>query len=248
MRSLIDRLEERPLFLRLAIVGEPTGMAIATGHKGKIAARATCRGVAGHSALAPKSLNAVHLACDFVGALRRLQDEIERSGPRDADYDVPYTTLHAGRIDGGTTLNLVPARCTVDFEIRNIAEDDPGAILSCLADEAAALTAARHGLFPEAGIEIERLNEYPGLATPADSVAVDFLRGLLDDATLRKVAFGTEGGLFAGRLGIPTLVCGPGSMDQGHKADEFIALSQLADCDRMMESTSRQDRRLARRR
>ncbi|MEH2492679.1 M20/M25/M40 family metallo-hydrolase [Bradyrhizobium sp. AZCC 2230] len=102
-------------------------------------------------------------------------------------------------------------------------------------DEAAAIVAARHGDFPEASIGIQRLNDYPGLATPADSAVVDFLRGLLDEAPLRKVAFGTEGGLFADRLGIPTVVCGPGSMEQGHKADEFIAVDQLAACDRLME-------------
>lgn len=235
VRSLIDALETRPVRPRFAIVGEPTGMAIATGHKGKLAARATCCGVTGHSALAPKALNAIHLACDFVGTLRRLQDDIERTGPRDADYDVPYTTLHAGRIEGGTALNIVPERCTLDFEIRNVAEDDPEAILARLMDEAAALAAARRGDFPEASIGIERLNDYPGLANRPDSAVVDFLRGLLDEAPLRKVAFGTEGGLFSDRLGIPTLVCGPGSMEQGHKADEFIAIDQLAACDRLME-------------
>lgn len=235
VRSLIDRLAGRPLRPKLAIIGEPTAMAIATGHKGKLAARATCCGVTGHSALAPNALNAIHLACDFVGALRGLQSEIERDGPRDADYDIPYTTLHAGRIAGGTALNIVPERCTIDFEIRNVAEDDPEAILARLMDEAAALVAARRERFPDAGIGFERLNDYPGLAMPAASEAVAFLRGILDESALCKVAFGTEGGLFSQRLGIPVLVCGPGSMEQGHKADEFIALDQLAACDRMMD-------------
>lgn len=235
VRSLIDRLAGRPLRPRLAIIGEPTAMAIATGHKGKLAARATCCGVTGHSALAPNALNAIHLACDFIGALRGLQSKIEREGPRDADYDIPYTTLHAGRIAGGTALNIVPERCTIDFEIRNVAEDDPEAILARLMDEAAALVAAQRERFPGAGIGFERLNDYPGLAMPAASEAVAFLRGILDDSALCKVAFGTEGGLFSQRLGIPVLVCGPGSMEQGHKADEFIALDQLSACDRMMD-------------
>ena len=235
VRSLIDRLETRPLRPRLAIIGEPTSMAIATGPKGKLAARATCCGVTGHSALAPNALNAIHLACDFVGALRGLQGEIERDGPRDADYDIPYTTLHAGIIAGGTALNIVPERCTVDFEIRNVAEDDPEAILNRLMDEAATLVAAQRTRFPEADIGFERLNDYPGLTTPVASEAVAFLRGILDGSTLCKVAFGTEGGLFSQRLGIPVLVCGPGSMEQGHKADEFITLDQLAACDGMMD-------------
>lgn len=235
VRSLIDLLAARGFAARLAIIGEPTQMRIATGHKGKLAARATCCGVSGHSALAPKALNAIHLACDFVGALRRRQDELAESGARDDDYDIPYSTIHAGVIAGGTALNIVPSLCSVDFEIRNIAADDPTAILEGLMDEAAALAAAQQAAHPEAAIRIERLNDYPGLATPAESEAVRFVAGLLEDGATHKVAFGTEGGLFSSRLGVPALVCGPGSMDQGHKPDEFITLDQLAACDRFME-------------
>lgn len=235
VRSLIDLLATRGFAARLAIIGEPTQMRIATGHKGKLAARATCCGVSGHSALAPKALNAIHLACDFVGALRRRQDELAKSGARDDDYDIPYTTIHAGVIAGGTALNIVPSLCTVDFEIRNVAADDPAAILDGLMDAAAALAAAQQAAHPEAAIRIERLNDYPGLATSAESEAVRFVAALLDDGATHKVAFGTEGGLFSSRLGVPALVCGPGSMDQGHKPDEFITLDQLAACDRFME-------------
>ncbi|WID98641.1 acetylornithine deacetylase [Bosea vestrisii] len=235
VRSLIDLLAARGFAARLAVIGEPTQMRIATGHKGKLAARAICCGVSGHSALAPKALNAIHLACDFVATLRQRQDELAQNGARDDDYDIPYTTLHAGVIAGGTALNIVPSLCTVDFEIRNIAADDPAAILNGLMDEAAALAAARQTTHPEAAIRIERLNDYPGLATPAESEAVRFVAALLDDGATHKVAFGTEGGLFSSRLGVPALVCGPGSMDQGHKPDEFITLDQLAACDRFME-------------
>lgn len=234
VRSLIDTLRPR-LRPNLAIIGEPTNMTIATGHKGKLAARAICHGVTGHSALAPKALNAIHLACDFVAALRRLQEEIRHSGMRDLDYDVPYSTLHAGRIEGGTALNIVPDRCTLEFEIRSLPEDDAEATLSRLMEEAASIAEARHGIFPVARIEIERLNEYPGLGTPADSAAVAFMSELVEQPALRKVAFGTEGGLFSSELGIPTIICGPGSMEQGHKADEFISLDQLDACDRLMD-------------
>ena len=129
----------------------------------------------------------------------------------------------------------MPERCSVDFEIRNVAEDDPEAILTRLMDEAAALVDAQRARFPQAEIGFERLNDYPGLTTPAQSEAVAFLRGILGESRLCKVVFGTEGGLFSQRLGIPVLVCGPGSMEQGHKADEFIALDQLSACDRMMD-------------
>ncbi|MEP9379262.1 acetylornithine deacetylase [Aquabacter sp. CN5-332] len=235
VRSLIERLETAPIRPLMCIVGEPTLLRIATGHKGKLAARATCCGVEGHSALAPKALNAIHLACDFVGVLREHQDRIAEEGTRDPDYEVPFTTLHAGVIAGGTALNIVPNRCTVDFEIRNIAEDDASQILDRLMDDAARLVQRSRGAFPEADIAFEVVNTYPGLATPSDAPIVAFVRRLIEDPSTFKVAFGTEGGLFDGRLSIPTIICGPGSMDQGHKPDEYIALDQLAACDRMMD-------------
>ena len=235
VRSLIDLLAARGMRPRLTIVGEPTEMRIATGHKGKLAARATCHGRAGHSALAPDALNAIHLACDFVGALRDAQDALAAEGARDPDYAVPYTTLHAGRIDGGTALNIVPSRCTVDFEIRTVAGDDAEAILGKLRAAGEAIAVGRREAFPEAGIEIEPVNAYPGLATPVESEAVAFLAALVGPGPTGKVAFGTEGGLFSGRLGTPTLICGPGSMDQGHRPDEFVALAQLSACDAMLD-------------
>lgn len=235
VRSLIERMEQAPVRPHMCIVGEPTSLRIATGHKGKLAARATCCGVEGHSALAPRALNAIHLACDFVGVLREQQDRLAAEGARDPDYDIPYTTVHAGVIGGGTALNIVPNRCTVDFEIRNIAQDDASQILNRLMDGAAKLVEQRKGAFPQADIVVDVVNTYPGLATPPDAPIVDFVRLLVEDPATFKVAFGTEGGLFDSRLSIPTVICGPGSMDQGHKPDEFISLDQLALCDRMMD-------------
>ncbi len=235
VRSLIERLAAAPFRPRCCIVGEPTGLRIATGHKGKLAARATCCGLAGHSALAPRALNAIHLACDFVGRLRDRQAQLASGGPRDRDYDIAYTTIHVGRIGGGTALNIVPDRCTVDFEIRNVAADDPDALLAAIIGDADAIAAAHRGRFAGADIEISTVNAYPGLATPETAEVVAFVGALVEDPAPFKVAFGTEGGLFSDRLGVPTVVCGPGSMAQGHKPDEYVALDQLAACDRMMD-------------
>lgn len=235
VHSLLDRLAARDVRPRLAIVGEPTGMCVATGHKGKIAARAACHGVAGHSSAPSRALNAIHLACDFVGTLRARQDELARRGARDNDYTVPHTTVHVGRIDGGTALNIVPSLCTVAFEIRHIAADDADAILGRIVEDGEAVAAACRDRFPDARIAIETFNTYPGLYTQPDSEAVAFLHGLVGPGPTGKVAFGTEGGLFAARLDVPTVICGPGSMEQGHTADEFIALDQLAACDAMMD-------------
>ena len=231
-----------PVRPALCIVGEPTGMAVVTGHKGKAAARATCTGRDGHSALAPTALNAIHLAADFLAALRTRQAGIAAAGRRDEGYAVPYTTLHAGRIDGGVALNIVPNRCTLDFEIRNLAADDPAAILAGLRADAERIVAPERPRFPEAAIALEVTNAYPGLDTDPAADAVALVRTLAGvEAAIGtgtgtgKVAYGTEAGLFVETLAIPTVVCGPGDMAQGHRPDEFIAEADLAACDAMLD-------------
>ncbi len=234
VRSLIDLLEGAPVRPRFCIVGEPTAMQVATGHKGKVALRATCTGREGHSALAPLALNALHLAADFLNEIRALQAEIAAHGTKDGDYDVPYTTIHAGKMAGGVQVNIVPNHATIDFEIRSLAQDDPETMIAKLRARAAALIAPLQAEFPEADIRVERLWDYPGLGTPSDAAVVNFVKGLTGANGTIKVAFGTEGGLFDRRLGIPTVICGPGSMAQGHKPDEFVTTEQMARCEAMM--------------
>ncbi|CAM5558304.1 succinyl-diaminopimelate desuccinylase [Mycolicibacterium aubagnense] len=235
VRSLVEMLGTAPRKPLLCIVGEPTSMQVATGHKGKLAARAFCKGREGHSALAPLALNAIHLGCDFIGALRSEQDRLARDGARDGDYDIPYTTVHAGKINGGVALNIVPNLCQVDFEIRNVAADNPDIILDRLRGEAARIATAAADIAPEAAIDIEITNTYPGLDTPANSEVVAFVKSLTGANGTIKVAFGTEGGLFSRDVGTPTVVCGPGSMAQGHKPDEFVTVEQMHRCDDMLE-------------
>ncbi len=236
VRSLIDMLADAPIRPMMCIVGEPTGMAVATGHKGKVALRATCTGREGHSALAPMSLNALHLAADFIGILRAVQARVVAEGLRDGDYDVPYTTLHAGTMHGGVQVNIVPNRAVIDFEIRALAGDDPEALIADLRTSVDALLAPLRADFPEADIVIARLWDYPGLGTPSQAQVVNFVKGLTGANGTIKVAYGTEGGLFSARLGIPTVICGPGSMAQGHKPDEYVSIEQLARCDAMLDA------------
>lgn len=235
VRGMIEALAARPCRPALCIVGEPTGMRIAVGHKGKLALHACCHGREGHSALAPRALNALHLGASFIAALQRRQQELAAHGPRDPDYDIPYSTIHAGVMRGGTALNIVPGRCEIAFEIRNVAADDPRAILAAIEADADAIAAPHRPLFPEARIDVRAVSGYPGLGTPPEAPAVRLLRRILDhDDPAIKVAFGTEGGLFDQGLGLSTAVCGPGFMDQGHKPDEFIGIDQLARCDAML--------------
>ena len=234
VRSLVEMLEGAPIRPRFCIVGEPTAMQVATGHKGKVALRATCTGREGHSALAPLALNALHLAADFITALRALQARVAESGPKDGDYDVPYTTIHVGKMSGGVQVNIVPNSAVLDFEIRSLAEDDPEALIAALREAAEAIVAPLRAEFPEAAIVVERLWDYPGLGTPTDAAVVNFVKGLTGANGTIKVAFGTEGGLFSTRLGIPTVICGPGSMAQGHKPDEYVAVEQIDRCRAML--------------
>lgn len=234
VRSLIDMLDAAPVRPRFCIVGEPTGMQVATGHKGKIALRATCIGREGHSALAPMALNALHLAADFVNVIRALQARVAQTGLRDGDYDVPYTTLHVGKLNGGVQVNIVPNHAVLDFEIRSLAGEDTDALIADLRAAAEAIVAPLGADFPEAAIKVERLWDYPGLGTASDAGVVNFVKSLTGANGTFKVAFGTEGGLFDARLGIPTVICGPGSMAQGHKPDEFVAVEQMQRCQEMM--------------
>jgi len=215
------------------IVGEPTSMRAAIGHKGKVFLRATCHGTPGHTAMAPDFLNALHLAADFISALRDIQTRIEKSGPRDPAYAIPYSTVHAARLAGGVALNIVPERAVLDFEVRHLASHDPRTIIADIEAAAEAIAAPHRARFPDARIEVEVVKSYPGLDTPADHPFVATVCDATGGVETTKVAYGTEAGYFAG-LGIPTVVCGPGDMDQGHKPDEFVAVSQLAACDAML--------------
>ena len=236
VRSMIDMLNNAPIRPQMCIVGEPTGLLVATGHKGKIAARAKCIGCAGHSALAPFAVNALYLANDFITKLRKVQETLRLGATQDHDYDVPYTTLHVGRIKGGGALNIVPHLCELDFEIRNLAQDDAAEILNNLTQAAKSIALEAQNIASEANIEIEVFNTYPGLDTAGNEPVVGFVKSLTGANSTIKVAYGTEGGLFDQRLGVPTVVCGPGDMAQGHKPDEFITETQLSACDAMLDN------------
>lgn len=234
VRSMVEMLALSPVKPRFCIVGEPTAMQVATGHKGKVALRATCVGREGHSALAPLALNALHLAADFVNAVRALQADVAANGLSDGDYDVPYSTLHVGKLNGGVQVNIVPNHAVIDFEIRSVAGEDVEGLIDRLRAAAEAIVAPLRQEFPEVEIRVERLWDYPGLGTPSEAAVVNFVKGLTGANGTMKVAFGTEGGLFDARLGIPTVICGPGSMAQGHKPDEFVSVEQMARCEAMM--------------
>ncbi len=233
VRRMIDMLESAPERPGFCIVGEPTSLRVGIAHKGKVGAICRCHGVEAHSALADSGLNAIYLAAEMINGIRDLQSRVKSEHEHDDRFGVPWTTLHVGTIHGGTALNIIPNMCEFRFEIRNLKSDDPMAIMAKIRDHADRIKAGYTNDFPQADIEIEIFNEYPALDTSPEEEVVGYVQSLLEPggAAPIKIDFGTEGGLFRTRLGIPTVVCGPGSMRQGHKPDEFLSKSELARCD-----------------
>jgi acetylornithine deacetylase len=230
VRDLIARLRDAPVKPLGCFVGEPTQMGVVTGHKGKRSLRVTVRGRTCHSSLAPQGVNAVEYAARLIVKIRDIAERLAREGARDPLYDVPYTTAHTGVVSGGIALNIVPDTCVFEFEFRSIAADDIDALLGeVVAYARQDLEPAMKAVAPEAGITFEDKSGFPGLETPAAHDLVALTKRLAGVSDHSKVAYGTEAGLFAA-AGIPSVVIGPGSIEQAHKADEFVAVSELAKC------------------
>ena len=228
VQRMLDLLEHQPIKPSCCIIGEPTGMEVVIGHKGKLATRVKVRGHACHSGQSPLGVNAIDFASELIVYIRKLAHEKAQNGPFDKDYEVPYTTLHTGVVGGGTALNIVPNLCQFDFEIRHLYEENPQHLLDQIKSFARDhLEKEMHLIDSDTGFDFETLATYPGLLTDPGIEFVNYVKQLLDNDAHSKVIFGSEGGLFQKRLGIPTLVCGPGNIDQAHKANEYISLDQL---------------------
>ena len=242
VRRLLDQLRPLEVKPRLCIIGEPTDMKVINAHKGKFSARCRLRGYESHSSLAPTGVNAIDYAAKLVVRLAEMAERKQKDGPFDEQYDVAHTTVHTGVIEGGTALNIVPRDCFFDFEFRNLPAEDPEALFEELR------AYAKEELEPEmqakregTGIAFEILSRFPGLDTPADHEVVQLAKSLTGANDTAKVAFGTEAGLFS-ESGIPAVVCGPGSIEQAHKPNEFVALEQIDLCeaffDRLLDRVS----------
>ncbi|MDR0207709.1 MAG: acetylornithine deacetylase [Pseudomonas putida] len=234
VRSMLAALEQRPHKPTLCLIGEPTELKPVLGHKGKLAMRCQVHGAACHSAYAPYGVNAIEYAARLIGKLGEIGERLAAPELHDERFDPPFSTVQTGVIKGGRALNILPAECEFDFEVRAL----PGFDAQVVADELerfaeAELLPRMQAVQADTGVSLRPLSAYPGLATPADSEAARLLALLSGSSEFGTVAFGTEGGLFD-QAGIPTVVCGPGSMDQGHKPDEFVSLAQLQGCDALL--------------
>jgi acetylornithine deacetylase len=234
VRPMLAELEKRLHKPRLCLIGEPTELKPVLGHKGKLAMRCHVKGAACHSAYAPYGVNAIQYAARLIGRLEEIGSTLAQPEHHDRRFDPPFSTVQTGVIKGGRALNIVPAECEFDFEVRALPGVDAQEVADQLQTYAQAeLLPTMRSVQADTGIRLQPLSAYPGLATSPDSEAARLLALISESNDFGTVAFGTEGGLF-GEAGIPTVVCGPGSMDQGHKPDEFISLEQLAGCDAML--------------
>jgi acetylornithine deacetylase len=237
VRSLVAALAGRSPRPALCIVGEPTEMQVILGHKGGRGYHVHVAGKEAHSSLAPQAVNAIQYAGELIAFIAGLAQQLAEQGPRDALFDVPHTTISIGLVEGGTAINIVPKDCRFTFEYRYLPGVDPETIIARIEAHASAVLEPRmHAVAAESGIRFEPAYRYPALDMAPDHPAVSLVKTLAGRNDHAKVAFGTEGGLFQSLAGIPTIVCGPGSIGQAHRPDEFIALDQVARCEGFLDA------------
>lgn len=234
VRTLLDALSARADKPAICLIGEPTELQPVLGHKGKLGMRCEVQGAACHSAYAPQGVNAIEYAAKLIHHLTLIGQRLAAPEHHDARFDPPFTTVQTGLIQGGRALNIVPADCTFDFEVRTLPQDDAQEVARELESYAQReLLPAMHAVNRDAAIRFYPISSYPGLYTAAQSAAARLVAHLTGSEKFSTVAFGTEGGLFH-QSGIPCVICGPGSMAQGHKPDEFITVEQLNACDALL--------------
>ena len=231
VRSLIDALRSRPVKPYAVIVGEPTEMKVVRAHKGKLSYRCHVRGHEAHSSLSHLGVNAVEAAAEAIAYLKGLARRFRDEGPFDDALAPPYTTVHTGTVRGGTALNIVPKDCSFEFEFRHLPDDDPHDLLENFrAYVSARIEPEMRAVSPDTGFRLEPLSHIPGLNTDEESDVVQLAKALTGQNSTAKVAFGTEAGLFQDN-DMPAVVCGPGSIEQAHKPNEYISLEQVERCE-----------------
>ncbi len=231
---LIADLAQAGIKPQSCIVGEPTLMRPVIAHKGKKGFRCNVRGFACHSAYAPMGVNAVEAAAEAVAFLKSMARRHRDNGPYDRGFDVAHTTVHTGVMRGGTALNIVPHECTFDFEFRHLPGDDPDALFAEFRNYLdTSLVPEMRAVHADSGFEIVPLSVLPALDNGPEMEVVGLAQELSGNSDIGKVSYGTEGSQFQ-RAGIPTVVCGPGSIEQAHKPNEYVAIEQVEKCEQFI--------------
>ncbi|MDE0589412.1 acetylornithine deacetylase [Halocynthiibacter sp. C4] len=229
-RHLVGELAQRNILPDIAIIGEPTEMRIIEGHKGCCEYTTHFSGLEGHGSLPDAGVNAAEYAARYVSRLMELREQLKPRAPQNSRFDPPWTTINIGRIAGGVAHNVIAGKAEVDWEMRPVQKADAEFVKQALA------AYVRHTLLPDmhavcnhAEITTETIGEVTGLDPMHDNAARDLVAELTGSNSADVVSFGTEAGLFQ-ELGMNVVVCGPGSIEQAHKPDEFITVEQLNKC------------------
>ncbi|MES2473729.1 MAG: acetylornithine deacetylase [Pseudomonadota bacterium] len=226
--GLLDDLKAQNLKPALAIIGEPTLMKIVGAHKGGAKLTTRCCGREHHSSQPERGANAVMMAGDFVHMLDSVWDELRADS--DSRFDPPHSTVQANVIAGGTAVNILAKEAEITWEYRCLPDRDAAKIVERVAARAAAEVLPKYtARTPEARLETTLHARYPGLAMDEDSPAIRLARELTGANQVEAVAYGTEAGHFQ-NYGIPAVICGPGSIEQAHRPDEFCAVSEIDAC------------------
>ena len=233
VKELIADMKDAGIKPLACIVGEPTSMVPATAHKGVYRYKCCVRGKEAHSSLTPQSVNAIEMAARLIGKLRDMAEGFEADEPRYEGFDVPFSTASVGQFHGGIADNVVPRDAEFRYEFRNLPTADALLMQKELVVHANRLQSAMKIIAPEAGFSFETICEVPAFLGSEANAVTRLAQRLAGEDRITQVAFGTEAGLFKS-AGIPTVVCGPGSIGQAHQPDEFVSLEQLARCEAFM--------------
>ena len=235
VRGLLADLARNDIRPAAAVIGEPTGMQPVIAHKGKRSYRCCVRGKEAHSALTPQGVNAIEYAARIITYIRHMAERLQACESRDFGFDVPFTTLQTGLVSGGTASNIVPRECVFHFEFRYLPGADADALEKEIKDYAErVILPEMQRTDPDTGISIETKADIPGLNTTEEDEVAHLAQALSRNKSTAKVAYATEGGLFQ-QAGIPAIICGPGSIEQAHKPDEYVTLAQVTLCESFME-------------
>ena len=231
---MLAELQGRGIKADGCVVGEPTNMQVVVAHQGVNLFNCRVHGKAAHSSLTPQGCNAIEYAARLICRIRDIADAMKAQGPYDQFFDVPFSTMTTNQIKGGIAVNTIPALCEFDYEFRNLpgmpADQIQSQVERYVREE---LLPRMQAEYADARIDIETGASAPGLQATEEAAITQLARALTTDRTVRKVAYGTEAGLFQS-VGIPAVVCGPGDIQQAHKPNEFIELSQLDGCERFL--------------
>jgi acetylornithine deacetylase len=239
VRPLIAHMRDNLPKPRAVIVGEPTSMKVVNAHKSAVTFSTEVTGHEAHSSLTHHGVNAILVAGDLLSEINRIRDELMAKGDPTQRFDPPYSTVHVGVIEGGTAKNIIPRRCAFQWETRLLPTADPEHVPHRFETFARSLEPAMKAIAPEAGISTETVNHVPGLAPERESPAEHLALHLANANSTHAVSYCTEAGLFQ-QIGIPAVICGPGSIEQAHKPDEYIDISELRKCEAFMGKLSQQ--------